>query len=205
MWHTPLGERVLRGAEGKLFQKALAGLVESVEGSPDARVGVDVFDRLTAPEKLASLERVAGAMLLEDVPAPELTAVTEGTVAAVYAHLLAGVGREIDEGSAALRKLVRRAAAEIGVLDDESPRPACDDIEQWRDLVDALTDGGIFWDRDWEAPLVDPDDPPDLAEHLRERLNLIPDYYTDVPPDPAPQRVGEIRQRLKALCRMKVA
>ena len=205
MWHTSLGDRVLRGAEGRLFQKGLASLLEwTDERLEDHRTGVEVFDHLTVPEKLASLMHVAEAMLLEDVPMCELTAVSEGTVAAIYAHVVGEIQEEITDGSTALRKLILRAADETELLYDDSPDLTCNDVEEWATVVDSLT-GNIFWDLDWAVPLVKPDDSPDLANHLRDELGILPDYYVSVPPDPAPVQIPQIRQRIKTLCRMKLA
>lgn len=205
MWHTSLGDRVLRGAEGRVFQKGLTSLLEwTDERLEDHRTGVEVFDRLTVTEKLASIVHVAEAMLLEDVPLCELTAVSEGTVAAVYAHVIAEIQEEIKDGSAVLRKLILRAADEGDLLYEDSPDLSCDDVEEWATVVDSLT-GNIFWDSDWAETLVEPDDPPDLANHLRDKLGILPEYYIAVPPDPLPAEIPKIRQRIQTLCRMKLA
>ncbi len=56
MWRTPLGERVLRGAEWNLFREGLLFLGDFVEDSshdPDiCFTGVGVFDRLEPAQKL---------------------------------------------------------------------------------------------------------------------------------------------------------
>src|SRR4051812_18554708 len=102
MWWTPLGERVLRGAEWELFRDGLAMLVDLVEeakASDDPEigsVGVEAFDQLQPNQKLALLARVGKALKDEGEPMPELTAHTEATVAAVYAHVLAMIVMEIE-------------------------------------------------------------------------------------------------------------
>lgn len=62
----------------------------------------------------------------------------------------------------------------------------------------------IYWDRDWEMRLVEPDDLSDLAEHLRSELGVASDYYTAVPPDPTPRQLAAIRRRLDKLYRMRM-
>jgi hypothetical protein len=102
MWWTPLGERVLHGAEWELFRDGLAmlwDLVEEAKSSDDPEigsVGVEAFDQLQPNQKLALLARVGKALKDEGEPMPELTAHTEATVAAVYAHILAMIVMEIE-------------------------------------------------------------------------------------------------------------
>ena len=93
MWRTPLGERALKGAERALFREVLGMLWDQVELAIDTgeldlcETGVGSFDRLTPNQKLAMLALIGQAMRSEDVPAPELTSVSEGAVAAVLALL----------------------------------------------------------------------------------------------------------------------
>src|SRR3954462_4293036 len=102
MWWTPLGERVLRGAEWELFRDGLSmvrDLVEEAKSADDPKigsVGVEAFDQLQPDQKLALLARVGKALKDEGEPMPELTAHTEATVAAVYAHVLAMIVMEIE-------------------------------------------------------------------------------------------------------------
>ncbi|MGA2496960.1 MAG: hypothetical protein ABSH20_04430 [Tepidisphaeraceae bacterium] len=203
MWHTPLGDRVLRGTEGKLFQGGLASLVDWLqETDGDYCVGVRVFDTLSLHERLAVLELVGRALLLEELPCPELTAVVEGAVAAVYEQVLIDVELEIEPGREQVRRLILATARVCEVLHADSPASGSNDMDEWSTLVDALTEN--IWDRDWEGQFVEPDNPPDLAEHVRDMIGIIPEYYTDVPPDPSPQRIQEIRKSLQALCRMEL-
>ena len=97
-------------------------------GEPDLfRTRVGAFDRLGPNQKLAMLALVGRALVKEDVLPPELTSVSEGTVAAVLALLRQEVEMELDaaasptdrraaetEGNATLwRELVRAAYAEV--------------------------------------------------------------------------------------------
>jgi hypothetical protein len=102
MWWTPLGERVLRGAEWELFRDGLSMLCDLVEESKSSddpeigSVGVEAFDQLQPNQKLALLAWVGRALKDEGEPMPELTAHTEATVAAVYAHVLSMIVMEIE-------------------------------------------------------------------------------------------------------------
>src|SRR3954465_3910827 len=102
MWWTPLGERVLCGAEWELFRDGLSmvrDLVEEAKSSDDPEigpVGVEAFDQLQPNQKLALLALVGKALKDEGEPMPELTAHTEATVAAVYAHILSMIVMEIE-------------------------------------------------------------------------------------------------------------
>src|SRR3954469_25286130 len=102
MWWTPLGERVLRGAEWELFRDGLAmvcDLVEEAKSSDDPEIGsfgVEAFDWLQPNQKLALLALVGKALKDEGEPMPELTAHTEAAVAAVYAHIFSMIVVEIE-------------------------------------------------------------------------------------------------------------
>jgi hypothetical protein len=91
MWWTTEGERVLRGAEWVAFRLGLSCLWDETEASgeeeQDGTTGVAVFDRLRKSECLALLAQVARGLHDEGAPCPDLTALTEGTIAAVFAHL----------------------------------------------------------------------------------------------------------------------
>src|ERR1017187_2533771 len=91
MWWTSEDERVLTGAEWDLFRLGLSTLWDDVEMSDDdeepGTTGVAVFDNLRKPERLALLAQVARGLHDEGEPCPDLTALMEGTVAAVFAQL----------------------------------------------------------------------------------------------------------------------
>ncbi len=100
MWRTSIGERVLRGDEWEVFRQGLWALWDRIEMSFDDAdswpAGVQVFDRLTAPSKLAMLAMVGKALHDEAVPCLPLTALTEGTFAAVYEVIREIISIEID-------------------------------------------------------------------------------------------------------------
>ena len=116
MWWTPEGERVLRGAEGCLFAECVHDLVlgSLLREDEDFGVGIQVFDRLSSGQKISALLLVTNALLRTDVPHPDLTALTEGTVAAVYRHLRNNVEAEIVLDFISWRRAILRALREKG-------------------------------------------------------------------------------------------
>src|SRR4051794_14261888 len=100
MWRTPIGERVLRGSEWDLFCEGLGLLRDQVEtwlDDPDlCMTGVAIFDRLQPASQLAMLALVGQALHDEAEPCPDLTALTEGTLAAVYASIHQWIEIDID-------------------------------------------------------------------------------------------------------------
>jgi hypothetical protein len=103
VWRTQLGERVLRGGEWELFREGVSVLWDLIEDSPEDDpypTGVVTFDRLQRNQKLVLLATVGHALRDGDVPSPKLTALTEGTVAAVFRHILDMTLSEIEMGDA---------------------------------------------------------------------------------------------------------
>src|SRR5262249_11467620 len=148
MWWTTEGERVLRGAEWAAFRLGLSCLWDEVEasgeGEEDGTTGVAVFDRLRKSERLALLAQVARGLHDEDAPCPDLPALTEGTIAAVFAHLRYLSEVEVEAGAAEsggsispgedrperTRHLVLAALREVDP-DRELPLPDSDDVGGW--------------------------------------------------------------------------
>ncbi len=100
MWWTSQGERVLNGAEWDLFREGLSCLWDDIEMSEEedgpGTTGLSVFDVLAKAERLALLASVARGLTDEDEPCPDLTALTEGTIAAIFAHTLYLIEVEIE-------------------------------------------------------------------------------------------------------------
>jgi hypothetical protein len=167
MWWTTEGERVLRGAEWAAFRLALSCLWDETEASgeeeQDGTTSVAVFDRLRKSERLALLAQVARGLHDEDAPCPDLTALTEGTIAAVFAHFRYLIEVEVEAGAAEngesisagedrserTRRLVLATLREIDP-DRELPRPDSGDVGAWGRKLDFLMDR-ILEDRDYLA------------------------------------------------------
>jgi hypothetical protein len=91
MWWTNEGERVLQGAEWAVFRLGVSCLWDEIETSEQEEeygtTCVAVFDRLRKSERLTLLAQVARGLHDEDAPCPDLTALTEDAVAAIFAHI----------------------------------------------------------------------------------------------------------------------
>jgi hypothetical protein len=211
MWKTPFGERVLTGAEGRLFREALTYLVDYVEQcieiEEECYVGVTAFDNLSNVQKLAMLEAVGLALLRPRIPCPEHTAVNEATIAAVLANLLTGIEMEVGRGRPdprpdgdgqhewlhfSWRDLVVAALGENG--DEEIPDPTSTDMDEWRETVERIEEW-ILWDLDWDNDEAIEADR--VARTLSGRSRRT--YYGTPGPDPATIPVDAIRETFREM------
>jgi hypothetical protein len=232
MWRTPSGERILQCCEWRLFREGLSLLWDQVEESVDdpdlCMTGVRVFDRLEPPTKLAMLALVGSALHDDHEACPKLTALTEGTFAAIYAVIRQWIDIEIDsakEGPSltsdpnSMRNLVlaayREAQSRWKEMDtsegpddehedeDEPPSlflaPDSEDCDAWADLLDELMDQVLWGDRDFEEEDVMLDLAPDLGRGLKSQLGIDDDYFTGVAPEPYVAELAEIRGTLRKL------
>jgi hypothetical protein len=213
MWRTPIGERILVGAEWDLFRAGLGLLKDQVETSLDdpdlAMTGVGAFDRLQPAAKLAMLALVGKALHDEAEPCVELTALSEGTFAAVYDVIRQFIEIEIDfarEGAtpdddeSPLRMLVLAAFREVSPEWDGSlPAPDCEDIDEWTFLLDALIDR-VLWDRDFDEEELFVDADPGQGQLLKRELGIVGDYFTAIAPEPTDDQLAACRESLRQLC-----
>src|SRR5215207_9979609 len=160
MWRTPGGERVLTAGEWALLRAGLARAWDAVEAARDTPggpgpTGVRVFDSLQHGQQIGLLALVGRGLSGARVPAPPLTAATEGAVAAVFAVLRAGL--DLDLAAAGLpgfdptgvRRLILGAVADAGGRDDPPPAVTESDPGEWELLLEELQ-SRLFWDADWE-------------------------------------------------------
>ncbi len=145
---------------------------------------------------------MAKSLTDKDEAYPDLTALTEGTVAAIFAHILYLVEVEIEiqeEGndsdpaiefrSSPLREMVLASAGQVGLdcghLRVES---GSDALEALSDLIDALRDRILWDDRDYlvEDAFLDLD--PNLGGALKEQLGIPDDYFSAAPTSPLGER-----------------
>jgi hypothetical protein len=198
MYHTPAGDRVLRGAERRLFVHSLAIMVDLLTDSDgDCEFGTTVFDTLTQNQKVAILYKAARCLLCPDEPMPRLTAVLEGAVGTVYRFAEDLVMQEVEEPDVTrppptFRSLVLEAARETHVCDDDSRTNG--DKADWEILLKCLADR-VLWDDDFDVQDWQ-DANPETRLRLKQRLGIEDDYYTDVAPDPPD---AQIRLYLDAL------
>jgi hypothetical protein len=219
MWWTSAGERVLRGAEWELFREGLSCLWDDVEVSEaedgPGTTGIAVFDQLARAERLALLATVAKGLTDEDESCPDLTAPTEGTVAAIFAHVRCHIDVEIEvqedaisSGSPAmvrsrpLREMVLAAADRVGIdCGSLGADSGSDALTEWSDLIDELRDRILWDDRDYLAGDTFLDLDPAVADALKEQLGIEKDYFSAAPIEPTPAGLEEIRATLRRICR----
>jgi hypothetical protein len=200
VYPTPIGERVLLGAERRLYEESLAMLVDGLSMS-DADFGVPVFDRLQLGQKVFSLYRAGRVLLDPDEPARERTAFVDAAVATVYRHIHDMVVQEIDEPEFAThhpgwRQMVAEAAAASDNV-DEVPEMISDDKVEWDTIVEGLTDD-VLPDRDFEIECqLDAD--PDASRELQETMGISENYHTAVPQDPSGAELNLYLDALKGL------
>jgi hypothetical protein len=211
MWRTSTGERVLRGAEWKLFCEGISVVWDLVEDSEDgcdlSESGISAFDALQPRQRLALLALVGTALQDEAMPAPRLTAHTEATVAVVFEHIRQSVETEIELGSEieptetpqSWRDLILAAYRQAaGKEEVQLPSPSCDDFEEWNLLLECLEEC-ILWDHDYAMGNVFLDADPAVSREEMKCMGIAEDYYLELAPDPTDEELERIRGTLRAL------
>lgn len=221
MWHTPLGERTIVGAEASLLREAIGSLWDDIESEIDdpnlgvTELGVQLFDELAAMQKLAMLAEVGEALLKETPTHPELTSINEAAIAAIYLHIEHSLDYELDleksidqeiltaeHRSHTWRGLLLAAADQIGRGPLRPGEPVltvdCRDRMEWMAIVEMLTDS-VLWDLDYEDSESYVDKSQEEAEFLMNVMSIDGNYFRAIPPDPLPTEANSIRLRLRAL------
>ena len=223
-WRTQLGERRAVGPEAELIRDVIGYMhdvvVEEIGNLADRwAYGVPIFDNLEPIPKLCLLADV-GEALLNDTPPPPLTALNEGTLAAIFGAVRQLIAIEIDDHKDDTipdddrrffyRTLVLAIATSDddhgdaggadGTEDDSLPTAESTDMSDWERLIEAISDR-ILWDEDYlyADELLDAD--PKMARRERKRLGIVRDYYLDMPPDPNDSDLARIRERLHKIAR----
>lgn len=194
MWNTTQGQRVLQQSEAKVFKDAALDLVDAIraEADLDNKVTLDiaVFDNLAWQQKLSMLLRVVRPLLVESCPPPSSSALCEGTVGAVFAHLLEGVEIEIDvqqtstsssEGDTDRRISIVQALTQVSP-DQRWPDPECVVLEEWELAVSHLQ-LQVLPDEDWKFADMTLEMPPERANELRAAMGIDSNYSCDIPAD----------------------
>jgi hypothetical protein len=217
MWHTSAGDRVLQGAEAHLLKAALTAIVEEIkeEASSDGDLeqweyGIPRFDELTWTQRLQLLEHVASNLLLPSAGTPDLNAVNESAVAALYERMRHEIDFEIDSEtgtSTQWRQMVLAAydeqfgEEEEDFEDDEvfvQPEVTSADRKAWSFLIECLEDH-ILWDQDF---LMDEflDSPPEKSQRLKQFMGIDDDYYSSIAPDVVTDgQTAELFKRIETL------
>ena len=223
-WRTQLGERRAVGPEAELIRDVI-GYMHDVVGEEIGTLadrwpyGVPIFDNLQPVPKLCLLADV-GEALLNDTPPPPLTALKEGTVAAIFYAVRQLIAMEIDhqqddtfpddDRRFFYRTLVlkiatsdedhRNASGADGTEEDSLPTAESTEMSDWEWMIDVISNR-ILWDDDYlyADELLDAD--PVVARRERKRLGIERDYYLDMPPDPDDSDLARIRERLHKIAR----
>lgn len=201
MWRTSCGERILHGAEARLFAEALLSLLDDVQMVPfeDYELGLSCFDNLTYGQKISVLSTIGNGLLREDVPAVPLTAVLEGAIAAVFQHLRDCIAFETDESDMGTdwRQWITAALREMEA--EDVPDPTCADESEWDIAIQELW-GCILWDADYEDGDLYLDQPPDLAMKLRSQMRIPDDYFAAIADDLTEEQAVASVAELRIVC-----
>jgi hypothetical protein len=203
VWHTPAGDRVLSPGEWALVRAGLGLTWDAVEVAADAgddeATGVRAFDALQPGQQVGLLALVGTALSDPSVPAPPLTAATEGTVAAILAQVRTDLEMELDaDDSTECRRLILDAVGDVPGRDHPLPAPTESDPDEWEMVIDEI-EARLFWDADWEMADVFLDLPPERARGDITLHGIDPDYYLAVPDDPDHAGLAAARRTLAEL------
>lgn len=201
MWHTERGDRVLKGAEAKIFAESLLDLVDrQLYEESCFNADIPVFDSLTYPQKIVVLHQAGQALFHSEVAMPALSSVLEGAVAVVICNIQGLVEEEIDladAGDTSIRSLVGQACRDLEI--HEVPSDECDDPNEWVFCVDCLHDA-ILWDSDYLGEVNFVDLPPDQSAALKEEMGVADDYFQGIVQDPPPKQLAALLSELEKLC-----
>ena len=201
MWRTQCGERILKGAEARVFAESLSTLLDNaiMDQFEDYELDVACFDNLTYGQKISVLATIGSGLFRKDVASVDLTAVVEGAIGAVFQYLKDMIVFEIEmfEAGTYWRELVVAARKELE--GEDIPAPSCTDIEEWDLEVEVLTDR-ILWDRDYEDDRTYADHPPEMTQWLKYMTRIPDDYYTAIADDLTDEQAHATIKELKKLC-----
>ena len=218
MWHTPNEIRTLQGAEAPLIRASIAHILDMLETEAEGladhwEFGIPVFDKLSRQQQIVLLAGVGEALLQDDVPAQELTAINESTVGAIYENIFQCVQFEVDSDDPEIndgrdmtywRRLLRDAVGETDRpqlppdADEQLPNANCPDMEEWGIMIETIQ-SFVLWDADWHDEDLHLDVAPETRRLRKEHLNITDNYYTAIPPDPNESEVRAARASLRAI------
>jgi hypothetical protein len=216
MWHTPDGDRVLKGAEARLIRASLESLiciVEDDDGSSDDHrlVYVPLFDELEKPQKIVLLARIVRALFREDVRPPRPTAVVDATVYALFQNVVNEIEHEIafHPSKTRWRRRTLEACREAGLSDTDEdadgdwlPAQGCTDVDAWNDVAQSLAEM-VTPDQDWRLADEMLDRPPVVVNKVKRDLGIEEDYFTAVVRIPTAVQVAKARKTLEAITRRR--
>jgi hypothetical protein len=200
MWSNSIGTLfILPPKHATVFREAAADFSEYADFLEDAGDDETVFERLTRGQKQLAILVVARALLDPATEPPRITAVLAGTVAAIYEHLQTMVAVEIDEREGTtIRQMLFDALDESDQEPHAPLSPACQDPEEWWDIIEILRDT-VLEDHDFDMESLFVDAPPEESAALKALMRIDPDYFITPIDDPSPQRLEKIREELRSL------
>lgn len=216
----------MTGVEAQLLREVIDTMVDNIEMARDLgqshSVGVLLYDNLQPTQQMTMLYRVANALLRDDVPEPDLTAVNEATVYAIFRELYFAIEIEIDteamddefgderpcDSPFSLRSLTLAAwqssmseeEIEEFEQDGSMPNVTSSDMSQWDMVIEGLADR-ILWDRDFEMEYLMADEEPARSALLKRHMGIDEDYYTAVASDVGDSQYEKIRDEIRNLVR----
>jgi hypothetical protein len=203
-WNTPLGHRKLAGIERKIMRSAICRLSREIledTFEDSMNVGIAVFDSLTGCQQLVMLDSVRKFLFEDTAESNEMTAVIEGTAAAVIAYISGNIDLELDmdiefrksgpkmKPLRFWRKLILKAIQEYEW--DLNPKTVPGD---WELALEIFHDR-ILHDDDYEMDFAD--GPPESSDAVNLTLGIPNDYFTSIPlPEPDGPEMLEVIRRL---------
>jgi hypothetical protein len=219
-WDTQLGLRSLSGVEAEFYLTAMQMTVDylmemaEMEEEPDFETGDRIFDSASFAQKAVLLHQCLSALLKPEVPAPQLTNLTEASAFAPFAFILMRIGEELEEESFWLkdekyktdedliysyRQLAWNAYDRL-VLASREPWEDDPDEEEfrldyhtmdeplWINVIDELA-SRIFFDRDWYITSYHPQLLDGMTEEFSEITDVASSYITNRLPIVTPEQV----------------
>ncbi|HCS54678.1 hypothetical protein [Rubinisphaera sp.] len=208
-WNTQDGKRTLVGSEARIFKESLKIIADQIieeeitESFDQWEFGIPRFDDLNPFSRLALLAEVGQGLLRESKTCPELNAINESTIAAIYENINHQIDFEIDEIDERepaewyyWRQLIIDVINEAG---EENIGGAIPDLKssehyEWDEIVECLSER-ILWDTDFM--MADPVYSQEMIEQYGE-----PDgYFQRMAPYPEPTRLILLRNAIEDLCK----
>ncbi len=188
MWHTPIGNRVLTGAERALFVLTSQQLYEELRYdqtkyglvSSEWQSGNPLFDNEPLRTKVCAVHDVAEAFLSKDVVIPQLYAWNESTLHAIVSFCKGQLQAEIDG-----HPFYNNSQQRWQKTTKDALRRTRFKIADGSDLVKAFIEWATerwTWDEDWKAADLLMDMEPKRCAKLKAMLGLHHNYFSETFP-----------------------
>lgn len=220
MWMMTDDERTVTPQEWECLKLGLDLLAERLfhpsEPHPEfSAVGISVFDDLTVAQRLTLLANVCTALREPSVPAPERSAVQDGTIAALLLAFWNQIEIELDLSEDDDYPLLGARRALLSALDSNThPFPIeSPSTEYLPDLFE--TESEIWYEAfsSFESRFLDDFDyqmesladlPGDVSYDLKETMGIEHDYFVTIAPEPNDRELITVRQVLARLLDLPV-